>query len=283
MMMEEHPLPLSDMQIEIKLLLEAIFLKYQYDFRQYAFSSVYRRVNQSLTQMGFVTISSLTERIIRDPDAFFELLQFLTIPATEMFRDPLYFQVLRSKVIPLLKTYPSLRVWIAGCSTGEEVYSVAILFKEEGLLERTQIYATDINPKSLSSASQGIYSLDKMSLYSKNYLLSGGHFSLSDYYVAHDDAAQMDRSLIKNVVFADHSLATDNVFCEMQFISCRNVLIYFDRELQDRAVRLFVESLGSSCYLGIGPKESLRFSKYHKCFEEFDSETRIYRKTGCLT
>ncbi|EAA3799455.1 protein-glutamate O-methyltransferase CheR, partial [Salmonella enterica subsp. enterica] len=185
------------------------------------------------------TISALQERILHDPKAFMQLLQYLTIPVSEMFRDPSYFLALREQVVPLLHTYPSLKVWVAGCSTGEEVYSLAILLREEGLLERTMIYATDINPHSLEKAEQGIFALDNLRTYTQNYQLSGGKRAFSDYYSAAYDRVLFDKSLRANVTFADHSLATDSVFAETHLVSCRNVLIYFNRDLQDRALGLF--------------------------------------------
>ena len=185
---------------------------------------------------------------------------------------------MREQVFPILATYPSLKIWIAGCSTGEEIYSYAILLKEAGLLDRTTIYATDINPKSLKKAEQGIFPLDKMKEYTVNYQRSGGVNPFSDYYKTDSNSALFDRSLKKNVVFADHSLATDSVFSEVQLVSCRNVLIYFDQDLQKRAFDLFYESLSRRGFLGLGSKETLRFSKYDALFEQFAKDDKIYRK-----
>jgi chemotaxis protein methyltransferase CheR len=265
-------------EIEIKLLLEGIYLRYHYDFRDYAFSSVERRIASVIGKLKIKTITELLDRILHEPETFATVLEYLTIPTSEMFRDPSYFRALREKVLPVLMTYPSFRIWVAGCSTGEEVYSVAVLLKEEGLLGRAQIYATDINAKSLQRAKDGIYGLEEIRNYSRNYLAAGGRSSLSDYYAADYDAVQMNRDLIKNVVFADHSLATDSSFAEMQLISCRNVLIYFNRELQDRAIELFRDSLCDGCFLGLGSKETMRFSKFAASFEPFIHEERIYRK-----
>ena len=239
-----------NLEIELKLLIEAIYLKYSYDFREYSPASMKRRVLLALQQMRCDNVSALQRRILYDAAAFMELLQYLTIPVSEMFRDPGYFLALRQQVVPLLRTYPSLKVWIAGCSTGEEVYSLAILLREEGLLERTIIYATDINPRSLERARQGIFAIEHLRQYSENYRRAGGKGSLADYYTAAYDSAIMDKSLKDNVTFADHSLATDSVFSETQLISCRNVLIYFNKPLQDRAFGLFHESLCHRGFLG---------------------------------
>ncbi|WP_252272167.1 CheR family methyltransferase [Pseudomonas subflava] len=265
-------------EIELRLLIEAIYLRYSYDFRDYAGASLKRRVRQAQAQLDCPTISALQERILHDPKAFMQLLQFLTIPVSEMFRDPGYFLALRQQVVPLLHTYPSLKVWVAGCSTGEEVYSLAILLREEGLLERTMIYATDINPHSLEKAEQGIFALDHIRTYTENYQRSGGKRAFSDYYTAAYDRALFDKTLRDNVTFADHSLATDSVFAETQLISCRNVLIYFNRGLQDRALGLFHESLCHRGFLGLGSKESLDFSGYARQFEALVRQERIFRK-----
>ena len=265
-------------QIELRLLIEAIYLRYSYDFRDYAGASLKRRVQQAQTQLGCATISALQERILHEPEAFMQLLQFLTIPVSEMFRDPGYFLALREQVVPLLHTYPSLKVWVAGCSTGEEVYSLAILLHEEGLLERTMIYATDINPHSLEKAEQGVFALDNLRTYTENYQNSGGKRAFSDYYTAAYDRVLFDKALRANVTFADHSLATDSVFAETQLVSCRNVLIYFNRELQDRALGLFHDSLSHRGFLGLGSKESLDFSAYARQFEPLVRQERIFRK-----
>jgi chemotaxis protein methyltransferase CheR len=265
-------------EIELRLLIEAIYLRYSYDFRDYAGASLKRRVRQAQVQLDCPTISALQERILHDPKAFMQLLQYLTIPVSEMFRDPSYFLALRQQVVPLLHTYPSLKVWVAGCSTGEEVYSLAILLREEGLLERTMIYATDINPHSLEKAEQGIFALDNLRTYTQNYQLSGGKRAFSDYYSAAYDRVLFDKSLRDNVTFADHSLATDSVFAETHLVSCRNVLIYFNRGLQDRALGLFHDSLCHRGFLGLGSKESLDFSAYAKQFEAVVRSERIFRK-----
>ncbi|EZI30026.1 protein-glutamate O-methyltransferase CheR [Pseudomonas extremaustralis] len=264
--------------IELRLLIEAIYLKYSYDFRDYSGASVKRRVAHALRQFDCATISALQERVLHDPAAFMQLLQFLTIPVSEMFRDPSHFLAIRQEVVPLLKTYPSIKIWIAGCSTGEEVYSMAIMLREEGLLERTIIYATDINPASLDKAKQGIFPLDSVRAYTANYQQAGGQASFADYYTAAYDYAIFDKTLRENVTFADHSLATDSVFSETQLISCRNVLIYFNKKLQDRAFGLFHESLCHRGFLVLGSKETLEFSAYNNQFEPLVKQERIYRK-----
>lgn len=264
--------------IEIQLLLEAVFLRYHYDFRHYARASIKRRLLQARIHFGAPTITALQERLLHDPDMMGQMLGFLTVQVSEMFRDPSYFRALREQVLPHLKTYPSLKVWIAGCSTGEEVYSMAILFKEEGLLDRTLIYATDINPHALAAAKAGIYPLDRIRKFTENHQKSGGRSSLSDYYTADYGRAVFDGSLRANVVFSDHSLVSDAVFGEMQLISCRNVMIYFDRALQDRAVGLFKDSLSRNGFLGIGSKETLRFSRHVDAFSDFVLPEKIYRR-----
>lgn len=271
-------MPHRNQAIELKLLIEAIYLRYSYDFRDYSGASLKRRVLLALKQMQCESISELQRKILYDPQAFMELLQFLTIPVSEMFRDPSYYLALREQVVPVLRTYPSLKIWIAGCSTGEEVYSMAILLREEGLLERTILYATDINPRSLEQARQGIFDIGDMQQYTTNYQRAGGKRSLSDYYTAAYDSAIMDKTLKDQVTFADHSLATDSVFAETQLISCRNVLIYFNKPLQDRAFGLFHESLCHRGFLGLGSKETVEFSDHADRYEAFDKPQRIFRK-----
>lgn len=264
--------------IEVKLFLEAVFMKYKYDFRQYGLASIKRRLSSVLIVYKINTISALQEKVLYEPDFFNAVLQYMTISTTEMFRDPNYFLAFREKVLPYLQSYPSIKIWVAGCSSGEEAYSFAIIFKEAGLLERVMIYATDINPVILEKAKSGIYRLDDMKKNSLNYQQSGGLKSLSDYYTASYNAVAINPELKKSIVFADHSLATDSVFSEMQFISCRNVLIYFDKELQNRAINLFHDSLSMKGFLGIGSKESLKFSSQSSAFESWSVNERIYRK-----
>lgn len=266
------------LDIELRLLIEAIYVRYSYDFRDYAVASMKRRVVQAVRALECESVSELQGKVLHDSQAFMSLLQYLTIPVSEMFRDPEYYLALRQQVVPLLRTYPSLNIWIAGCSTGEEVYSMAILLDEEGLLERAHIYATDINPRSLEKARTGVYSVDNVRLYTENYQKSGGRRSFSEYYTAAYDAVLIDKRLRERVTFADHSLATDSVFAETQFISCRNVLIYFNRGLQDRAIGLFRESLGHRGFLGLGSKESLDFGAHATAFEAVARRERIFRK-----
>lgn len=266
--------------IEIRLLVQAVHLRYGHDFRDYAFASLKRRVLQAQERMSADTISALQERVLHDPAQFAQLLQYLTVPVSEMFRDPAYFLALRRHVVPVLRTYPSLKVWVAGCSTGEEAYSLAILLQEEGLLERTILYATDINHASLEKARQGIFPLEPMQAFTRNYQRAGGLRSFSDYYTAAYGGALFDKALRQSITFADHSLATDAVFSETQLVSCRNVLIYFNRALQDRAIGLFHESLTRRGFLGLGSKETLDFSAYADRFEPVSRADRVYRKTG---
>jgi chemotaxis protein methyltransferase CheR len=268
----------SSFDIERRLLFDAIYLKYHYDFRGYAEASARRRVRTAMIRLACATVSQLQDRVLHDPAAFADVLDVLTVPVSEMFRDPGYFKALRDRVVPMLRTYPSLKIWVAGCSTGEEAYSLAILLREEGLLERSIIYATDINPRTLQQAEAGIYDIDRVPGFSENYRRSGGRASLSDHYTARYGRAALDKGLKRHIVFSDHSLATDSVFAEVQLVSCRNVLIYFKRELQDRAVGLFHEALCRRGFLGIGSKESLLWSAYATSFEDVAGEDRIFQK-----
>lgn len=265
-------------ELEIRLLLDAIYEVYHYDFRQYAVASLKRRLAQALVRMDCRSISALQEKVLHDKHTFPLLLEYLTVQVSDMFRDPEYFLALRRYVAPLLATYPSLKVWIAGCSTGEEAYSLAIVLAEEDLLERTLIYATDINSHSLEQAQSGIYDLDRVKQFTLNHRASGGKGSLSDYYHADRGSARFDSCLRNKITFADHSLATDSAFSEVQLISCRNVLIYFNRELQDRAVGVFREALCYRGFLGLGSKEALRYSAHADAFTDFRPAEKIYRK-----
>jgi chemotaxis protein methyltransferase CheR len=264
--------------IERRLLIDAIFLKYHYDFRHYADASLKRRIRAAMTRLGCDTISKLQDRVLHDAADFADVLDLLTVPVSEMFRDPEYFRALRELVVPLLRTYPSLKVWVAGCSTGEEAYSLAILLREEALLERALIYATDINPRSLQQAADGVYGIARVAGFTENHRRSGARTSLSDYYTAAYGRAVLDASLRRHIVFSDHSLATDSVFAEVHLVSCRNVLIYFQRPLQDRAVGLFRDALCRRGFLGIGAKETLRGSRHEAAFDELSRAERIYQK-----
>jgi len=275
----EHPH--DDLEeIELSLLLEGVFRNYGFDFREYAPASLRRRVWRRVYAEGLSTISGLQDRLLHDPACMERLLLDLSINVTAMFRDPTFYVAFREKVVPLLRTYPFTRIWVAGCSTGEEVYSLAILFREEELYDRTRIYATDINESVLDRARSGVFPLDKMREYTQNYIKAGGTRAFSEYYLAKYDGAQFQRSLIENVVFAQHNLVSDRSFNEFQVIVCRNMMIYFDRALQDRVHRLFYESLVTFGVLGLGHKESIQFSPHEDCFEELDPSERLYRKVG---
>jgi chemotaxis protein methyltransferase CheR len=267
-----------DFDIELKLLLEGVYLKYQYDFRKYAIGSLRRRMRQAMQDFGCRTLSEFQGRILHDPDVFARALRYFTVQVSEMFRDPSYFKGIREHVVPVLRTYPSLKLWIAGCAAGEEVWSMAILLEEENLLDRSIIYATDIHPEALQAAQTGIYQLSRIPEFSRNYQLAGGRGAFSDYYTAGYNGAIFTQRLKSNIVFADHSLATDSVFSETHFISCRNVLIYFTQELQDRAISLFHESLVHRGFLGLGARESLRVTGYNDNFKEIVPHERIYQR-----
>jgi chemotaxis protein methyltransferase CheR len=263
---------------ELRLLLDAIYHRWQHDFRHYAVASLRRRVRQAMQRFGCRSVSQLQDRVLHEPDVFAQTLDYLTVQVSEMFRDPEYFRALRKEVLPYLGTYPSVKIWIAGCSAGEEVLSIAILLDEEGLLARSLIYATDINPRALAAAKAGMYPVDRLAQFSENYLAAGGTRSLSDYYHAAYERAIFERKLRQRILYADHSLATDSVFSEVHFVSCRNVLIYFDRSLQDRALTLFRDALVHRGYLGLGSRESLHFSALAPSFAELPGRQRIYRK-----
>lgn len=263
--------------MEMELLIQALYLRFQYDFKLYARSSLRRRLEQARIKYKCDNITQLQEKLLHEDGFFPQLLNYLTVNTTELFRDPEYFLSLRENVIPYLKTFPSVKVWIAGCSTGEEIISISILLSEAGI-KKYVIYATDINPMNLEKASKGIYETEAIKKASKNYTLSGGTKSLSEYYEAAYGSVKFDPTLLKNVVFSDHSLATDSVFSEMHFISCRNVLIYFDRPLQDRALKLFHDSLARKTFMGLGSKESIAFSEVKDQFDTIDNNNRIFQK-----
>jgi len=264
--------------IELRLLLEAIYHKYHSDFRNYAMASIKRRMSKACEDFNCSSYSMLQDVILRDDKVAHKILSYLTVQVTEMFRNPSYFKAIREEVIPHLKTYPSLKVWVAGCSTGEELYSLMILFYEEGILERTIFYGTDISSEALEVAEKGIYSTQKIKEYSKNYHDAGGKGSLSDYYTAAYGKAVFFKDLKKYAVFSDHSLVTDNVFAEVHLVSCRNVLIYFNRDLQDRAFGLFEGALRYNGFLGLGAKETIHFSKHANEFTDFNRNEKIYQK-----
>ncbi|HMA24646.1 MAG TPA: protein-glutamate O-methyltransferase CheR [Gemmatimonadaceae bacterium] len=265
-------------RIEIELLLEGVFRHYGFDFRSYAYASIRRRLWKRIESEGLTSISELQALVLHDSAAMERLLLDLSISVTAMFRDPGFYQVFRDEVVPLLRTYPFIRIWHAGCSTGEEVYSTAIVLEEEGLLERTRIYATDINDAVLQQARAGIFPLNRMQEYTENYIRAGGKRSFSEYYTAKYDGALFSPSLTRNTVFSQHNLVTDRSFSEFTVIFCRNVLIYFDRDLQERVHTLFYDSLVTLGILALGSKESLRFSQYEPCYEKLHPRERLYRK-----
>ena len=265
-------------KIEFDLILEAIYQKYGYDFRNYAKASLRRRLRYRLSQSNLKTISEMQHKLLNDKGFFDTLLLDLTINVTEMFRDPSFFKALREIVISELKKQPFIKVWHAGCSSGEEIYSTAILLKENGMYESSLIYATDTNEMVLDKAKSGIFPIEKMKDFTVNYRKAGGLASFADYYTARYDNAIMDNSLKKNIVFSNHNLVTDSVFGEMDLIMCRNVLIYFNRELQDRVFRLFMDSLRPGGFLCLGSKETIRFSSFSENFENVIEKERVYRR-----
>jgi chemotaxis protein methyltransferase CheR len=265
---------------ELKELLESIRSVYGYDFTEYAETSVKRRSVHFMTTRKIDSIEALGKVLLSDDKIFEEFIQEISVTVTEMFRDPLFYKSLREKVIKRLATYPFIKIWLAGCATGEEAYSLAILLKEEGMLSRSIIYATDINQHSLQLAKEGIYPLQYMKNYTSNYQKAEGKNSFSDYYVAHYDSVLLDKSLKQNMVFASHNLACDTSFNEFHLIICRNVLIYFNQQLQNKVINLFYESLCSFGFLGLGNKESLLFSDKRGNFSEFDRKERIFMKNS---
>jgi len=264
-------------RIELELLLEGIYRQYGFYFRSYAYASIRRRLWKRIEEEGLSTVTDLQNRVLHEPEMMEKLLLDLSINVTAMFRDPQFYRVFREQVVPTLRTYPFIRIWHAGCATGEEVYSMAILLQEEGLYDRSRIYATDINEVVLQKAKSGIFPIERMQEYTENYIGAGGKQSFSDYYTAKYDGALFSPALTKNVVFSQHNLVTDRSFSEFNVILCRNVLIYFDRSLQAKVHRLFYDSLVNFGILGLGGKESLKFSQYEDCYEQISSE-KIYRK-----
>ena len=265
-------------RLELDLLLEALHRRYGFDFRGYAPASLRRRLWRRIDLEGLRTLSGLQERILHDPGAVERLLADLSINVTEMFRDPGYYAALREKVVPVLRTHPFLRVWVAGCSSGEEVVSLAILLREAGLLDRARIYATDMNDAILGQARSASFPLDKVQAYTRNYHDSGGREAFSQYYAVSGDRAVFDPELLRDAVFAQHNLAMDGSFNAFHLISCRNVLIYFGRQLQDRVLGLFDESLERQGILGLGRKETLRGTKVEDRFTPLVEPERVYRR-----
>lgn len=262
----------------IRRLFETVFDRYGLDFRAYAYSSIKRRVLRHLLQEEITSINLLQEKIVAEPAEMERLLRALTVHVTAMFRDPTFYITLREKVLPVLRTYPFLRLWVAGCSTGEEVYSLAILLHEEGLYAQCRIYATDLSDVVLNKAKSGIYSLEDMQEYTRNYQKAGGLNSFAEYYTADSRYAILRPFLRENVVFAAHNLTGDASFNEFHGIFCRNVMIYFDRSLQDRVHTLFHESLLTYGYLCLGRSETIRFSVREDSYEAVSGRERIYRK-----
>lgn len=269
--------PIELQSEELELLLEAIYAQYHYDFRSYARASLSRGVERAMASLRIASAALLLERLSNDPAVFAQLLRYVTIRVSDLFRDPDYYRALREKVVPHLATYPSLRIWVAGCGTGEEAYSIAIMLLEEQLLGRSLIYATDIEPQSLETAQAGIYDIRRVPTFSENYFEAGGKASLADHYSAASSSVSFHRTLKQHILFSDHSLATDTGFAEVQLVSCRNVLIYFEADLQSRAFGLFRDSMCPRGFLGLGSRETLAFSKHAAAFETFAGGERIYR------
>jgi chemotaxis protein methyltransferase CheR len=265
-------------ELEILLLLEAVYQKYGYDFRQYSKAHIRRRIMNRMKLSGLEDISQIQSRVLKDETFAYELLQDLSITVTEMFRDQDFYRSVRENVVPVLKTYPFIKIWHAGCATGEEAYSMAIMLQEEGLYERTTIYATDFNQRALNRAKEGIFSNKMMAEYTSNYQLSGGKESFSNYYTSSYDNVIMNQSLRNNIVWAHHNLVTDSVFAEVHLILCRNVLIYFDKNLQNKVQKLFYDSLINGGILCLGSKEGLRFTDFSEEYTGLDKKQRIFKK-----
>lgn len=265
-------------KIEIDLLLEGIYRYYGHDFRNYVLTSLRRRIWHRIYSENLTSISALQEKVLHDENAMNRLMEDFLIPVTEMFRDPSFYLAFRNKIVPLLKDFSEIRIWHAGCSTGEEAYSMAILLYEAGLHHRVIIYATDINETSLETAKLGNFPLEKMQRYTKNYLHSGGSREFSEYYTVKEQRAVFHPFLRENIVFAQHNLAVDHSFNEFHVIICRNVMIYFNKKLQNRVYELFFNSLVESGILGLGKKEDLAFTIKSACYEEMDTNEKLYRK-----
>jgi chemotaxis protein methyltransferase CheR len=264
--------------LEVQLLLEAVFRRYGLDFRDYALASMRRRVWNLVQAEGLQSVSELQGRLLWEPACMERFLLGVTVNVTAMFRDPSFYRAFRARVVPLLRDYPFLRVWHVGCSTGEEVYSMAILLQEEGLYSRCRIYATDMNAEVLARAKAGIVPLALVQDYTRNYIKAGGTGSFSEYYTAKYDSVIFQRALRENIVFAQHNLVTDGSFNEFHVILCRNVLIYFNQTLTNRVHNLLYESLALTGFLALGNRESIRFSPHEDCYEELDGHERIFRR-----
>jgi chemotaxis protein methyltransferase CheR len=271
--------PQTDLEkIEIELLLKGLYEWCGYDFRNYAYPSIRRRVLHRVQSEKLSSVTQLLDKVLHDSTSLKRLIQDFSINVTEMFRDPLFFLHFREKVVPMLRTYPSIRIWHAGCSTGEEVYSMAMLLHEEGLYEKTKIYATDINSTVLKDAKNGYFSIEHMKKYTSNYLRAGGKRAFSDYYTVTNNGVKFHSDLTRNVIFAQHNLVTDKSFNEFHVILCRNVLIYFNKDLQKRVHDLFYESLGLFGVLGLGDKETINYTNTADCYETISGNQKLYRK-----
>lgn len=265
-------------KIEIDLLLAALKQRYGYDFHEYTRATVRRRVRHFLGKSVFGTVSELIPAVLHDEVLAKEMIFDFSITVTEMFRDPSFYTAVRERIIPYLKTYPFVKIWHAGCATGQEVYSLAILLQEEGLYDRVTIFATDFNDVALQTARDGIYPLREIKQYTANYQAAGGVRSFADYYHAHYSYVRMNESLKRNITFANHNLVTDGVFSEVNLVFCRNVLIYFDRPLQNRVLALLNRSLARGGFICVGMKESLEFSSIRALYRVIDNKHRIYKK-----
>ncbi|WP_227935980.1 CheR family methyltransferase [Alkalihalobacillus deserti] len=265
-------------RIEIKLLLEGIYQRYGCDFRNYAFSSIKRRIWYRAQIEEVKSISEFQAKVLYDPELMKKLLEDFSINVTEMFRDPGFFKVFRQKVVPILRELPYIRIWHAGCSSGEEAYSMAIVLQEEGIYDKCKIYATDMDERIIEKAKEGKLTLDHMKLYTKNYHQAGGNKEFSEYYLVMDNYVKLKPYLKRNIIFAQHNLVTDHSFNEFQMIVCRNVLIYFNNELTNRVYDLFYNSLSDGGYLGLGSKESISMYKAANTYEEVDTVERLYKK-----
>lgn len=266
--------------IEIDLLLEAIFRRYGYDFRSYARASIERRVIQFLSASGCESVSDMIPKVIHDQEFFSKLVRYFSVSVTEMFRDPFFYRSIRENIVPMLKTWPYFKIWHAGCATGEEVYSLAIILKEEGIYDRATIYATDFNDVNIDLAREGIYDVNKIKEATQNYQQSGGKIPFSEYYHSRYNSACMDSSLKERITFANHNLAVDDIFGEMHLIFCRNVLIYFNKELQNRVLGIFTESLVNGGFLCLGSKEDIQFTNVSTMYKAVDVKAKIYKKRG---
>jgi chemotaxis protein methyltransferase CheR len=272
----EPGIELTDQQVD--LLLGDLIDHYGYDFSDYSRASFKRRVTRLMDQDRFISFAELRFRLIQDASYLTRFVEQVTVNVTEMFRDPHFYRMLREQVLPVLATWPVIRIWHAGCSTGEEVYSLAILLKEANLLHKSVQYATDINPLVLERARAGIFPMSQMKQYSENYILSGGRLDFSSYYTAQYTSAKFDDALGKRVVLSTHNLVSDGTFNEFQLILCRNVMIYFDKVLQDKVMRLFYDSLETFGYLGLGSKETIKFTGVADSFKQLENRERIWRK-----